>query len=80
MGSEQVNEFVRGQITKAYKKNSFIGKALDGLSDTERNWFFGDTGQENTVKGIELTFENIAEPESGSAEKYFFNKKGESML
>ncbi len=66
MGSEQVNEFVRGQITKAYKKNSFIGKALDRLTDTEKNWLFGDTGQENTVKGIDLTFENTAEPESGS--------------
>lgn len=59
MGSEPVNEFVRGQIVKAYKKNSFIGKALDGLTDTEKNWLFGDTGQENTV-------ENTAEPGSGS--------------
>lgn len=69
MGSEPVNEFVRGQITKAYKKNSFIGKALEGLNDTEKNWLFGDTGQENTVDGINLTFQNTAEPKSGSTEK-----------
>ena len=69
MGSEPVNEFVRGQITKAHKKNSFIGKALEGLTDTEKNWIFGDAGQENTVEGIGLTFQNTAEPKSGSAEK-----------
>jgi len=50
MGSEQVNEFVRGQIAKAHKKNSFIGKALEGLDTTEKDWLFGDTGQENTAE------------------------------
>ena len=69
MGSEPVNEFVRGQITKAYKKNSFIGRALEGLSNTEKNWLFGDTGQENTVEGINPTFQNTAEPKSGSVEE-----------
>lgn len=69
MGSEQVNEFVRGQIAKAHKKNSFIGKALEGLDTTEKDWLFGDMGQENTVNGIELAFQNTAEPKSGSSEK-----------
>lgn len=69
MGSEQVNEFVRGQIAKAHKKNSFIGKALEGLTATEKDWLFGDTGQENTVNGIELASQNTTEPKSGSAEK-----------
>lgn len=69
MGSEQVNEFVRGQIAKAHKKNSFIGKALEGLDTTEKDWLFGDTGQENTVNGIELASQNTTEPKSGSAEK-----------
>lgn len=39
---------------------------LEGLSNTEKNWLFGDTGQENTVEGINPTFQNTAEPESGS--------------
>lgn len=69
MGSEPVNEFVRGQITKAYKKNSFISKALEGLSATEKDWLFGDAGQENTVNGIEFASQNTTEPKSGSAEK-----------
>lgn len=68
MGSEPVNEFIRGQITKAYKKNSFIGKALEGLTNTEKNWLFGDTGQENTVNGIEVSSlnQNTAEPDGGN--------------
>lgn len=69
MGSEQVNEFVRGQIAKVHKKNSFIGKALEGLDTTEKDWLFGDMGQKNTVNGIELAFQNTAEPKSGSSEK-----------
>ena len=68
-GLEPVNEFVRGQITKAYKKNSFISKALEGLNATEKKWLFGDAGQENTVNGIELASQNTTEPKSGSAEK-----------
>lgn len=68
-GLEPVNEFTRGQITKAYKKNSFISKALEGLSATEKDWLFGDAGQENTVNGIEFASQNTTEPKSGSAEK-----------
>ena len=68
-GLEPVNEFTRGQITKAYKKNSFISKALEGLTATEKDWLFGDAGQENTVNGIEFASQNTTEPKSGSAEK-----------
>lgn len=67
-GLEPVNEFTRGQITKAYKKNSFISKALEGLTATEKDWLFGDTGQENTVNGIEVSSlnQNKAEQDGGN--------------
>lgn len=42
MGSEPENEFMRHEITKTYKKNTFIGKALEEMSSAERTTLFGD--------------------------------------
>lgn len=52
MGSESENEFLRHEITKTYKKNTFIGKALEEMSGAEKDTLFGSS----------------AEPEGGTAE------------
>ena len=52
MGSEPENEFLRHEITKTYKKNTFIGRALEEMSGAEKDTLFG----------------NSAEPEGGTAE------------
>lgn len=45
MGSEPENEFMRHEITKTCKKNTFIGKALEEMGHEEmRTLFRGDTG------------------------------------
>lgn len=45
MGSEPENEFMRHEITKTYKKNTFIAKALGEMSHAEMTTLFGsDTG------------------------------------
>ena len=41
MGSESENEFLRHEITKAHKKNSFIGQALGEMSRSEQATLFG---------------------------------------
>lgn len=50
MGSESENEFLRHEITKAHKKNSFIVQALGEMSRSEQDTLFG----------------NGAEPEGGT--------------
>ena len=45
MGSETENEFLRHEITKAYKKNTFIGKALGEMSGAEKNTLFGSSAE-----------------------------------
>ena len=45
MGSETENEFLRHEITKAYKKNTFIGKALEEMSGAEKNTLFGSSAE-----------------------------------
>lgn len=42
MGSEPENEFMRHEITKTYKKNTFIGKALEEMSHAEMITLFGN--------------------------------------
>lgn len=42
MGSEPENEFMRHEITKTYKKNTFIGKALEEMSGAEKTTLFGN--------------------------------------
>ncbi len=58
MGTEPENEFLQHEIVKTYKKNSFIGKALEEMDYAERKELLGDGQQANT-----------AEPESGNEEK-----------
>jgi len=43
MGSEPANEFLRHEITKAYKKNTFIGRALEEMNYTDRKMLLGDS-------------------------------------
>lgn len=45
MGLEAENEFLRHEITKAYKKNTFIGKALEEMSGAEKNTLFGSSAE-----------------------------------
>lgn len=45
MGSEAENEFLRHEITKAYKKNTFIGRALEEMSGAEKNTLFGSSAE-----------------------------------
>ena len=45
MGSDTENEFLRHEITKAYKKNTFIGKALEEMSGAEKNTLFGSSAE-----------------------------------
>lgn len=52
MGSESENEFLRHEITKTYKKNTFIGRALEEMSGSEKD----------------TLFRSSAEPEGGTAE------------
>lgn len=52
MGSESENEFLRHEITKACKKNTFIERALEEMSGVEKD----------------TLFRNRAEPESGAEE------------
>ena len=64
MGSEAENEFLRHEITKAYKKNTFIGRALEEMSGAEKNTLFESSSEPegrkvNTYGG--LTKEEIDE-------------------
>ena len=43
MGSELENEFLRHEITKTYKKNTFIGRALEEMSEVEKDTLFGSS-------------------------------------
>lgn len=52
MGSEPENEFLRHEITKTYKKNTFIGRALEEMSGSEKD----------------TLFRSSAEPEGGTAD------------
>lgn len=45
MGSEAENEFLRHEITKAYKKNTFIGRALEEMSGAEKNTLFESSSE-----------------------------------
>ena len=45
MGSEPENEFLRHEITKTYKKNTFIGRALEEMSGAEKNTLFGSSAE-----------------------------------
>lgn len=45
MGSETENEFLRREITKAHKKNSFIVQALGEMSRSEQATLFGNSGE-----------------------------------
>ena len=56
MGSELENEFLRHEITKTYKKNTFIGKALKEMSSTERITLLGSDTK--IVEGVEKTEES----------------------
>lgn len=42
MGSEPENEFLQHEIVKTYKRNTFIGKALQEMESTERILLFGN--------------------------------------
>lgn len=54
MGSEQENEFMRHEITKTCKKNTFIGKALEEMSHAEMTTLFGsDTDMQPNNGGVE---------------------------
>lgn len=44
-GMEQTNEFLSHELAKTYKKNSFIGQALSGLSYAERKTLLGDNSE-----------------------------------
>lgn len=46
MGSELENEFLRHEIAKTYKKNTFIGKALEEMSLAERTTLMGSDTSE----------------------------------
>ena len=48
MGSETENEFLRHEITKTHKKNTFIGKALQEMDGEERKGLLGDGQGEQT--------------------------------
>ncbi len=52
MGSEPENEFLRHEITKTYKKNTFIWRALEEMSGSEKD----------------TLFRSSAEPEGGTAD------------
>ena len=56
MGSELENEILRHEITKTYKKNTFIGKALKEMSSTERITLLGSDTK--IVEGVEKTEES----------------------
>lgn len=45
-GLESENEFLRHEITKSYKKNSFIGKALQEMDYAEQKMLLGDSQTE----------------------------------
>lgn len=51
-GLESENEFLRHEITKTYKKNTFIGRALEEMSGSEKD----------------TLFRSSAEPEGGTEE------------
>lgn len=54
MGSEPENEFMRHEITKTYKKNTFIAKALGEMSHAEMTTLFGsDTDMQSDNGGAE---------------------------
>lgn len=44
-GLEPENEFLRHEITKTYKKNTFIGRALEEMSGAEKNTLFGSSAE-----------------------------------
>lgn len=57
MGSESENEFLRHEITKTYKKNTFIERALKEMSGAEKNTLFGSSAKPegrkvNTIGGL----------------------------
>ena len=49
MGSEPKNEFLRHEITKTYKKNTLIGKALEEMSRAEKAILFSNSGEPEDV-------------------------------
>lgn len=65
MGAEPYNEFLGHEIVKTYKKNSFIGKALEEMDSTEKKKLL-EGGQQ--MKEIEVSSlnQNTAEPDGGS--------------
>lgn len=44
-GLEPENEFLQHEITKTYKKNTFIGRALEEMSGAEKNTLFGSSAE-----------------------------------
>ena len=53
MGSEPENEFLQHEIVKAYKRNTFIGKALQGMESTERISLFGDDSKSQDNENLD---------------------------
>ena len=45
MGSESENEFLRHEITKTYNKNTFIGRALEEMSGSEKDTLFRSSAE-----------------------------------
>lgn len=49
MGSETENEFLRHEITKTYKKNTFIGRALQEMNFSEQRMLLGGKQTEQST-------------------------------
>lgn len=57
-GSEAENEFLRYEITKTYKKNTFIGKALQEMDYTEKKMLLDNRATEGSSETDKKTVED----------------------
>lgn len=65
-GAEPYNEFLRHEIAKTYKKNSFIGKALEEMDSTEKKKLLEGAQLMNEVDEVTSVFQNTTEPGNDS--------------
>lgn len=64
-GIEQENEFLQHEITKTYKKNTFIGKALEEMDSMDRKKLLESSKEMTEVKASSLN-QNKAEQDGGN--------------
>lgn len=70
-GIEQENEFLQHEITKTYKKNTFIGKALEEMDNMDRKKLLESIPNSPKMNEVEVSSldQNKAEQDGGNTEK-----------